>query len=131
MCTHTHSQCWTICDLPNHVNKQKLQNQASGDYSIKRQNSWGRWKQRTELGTKFQQNLIWPLSSPEGWSLGEKAKCAGVVDAFALPSLPSSQFLPLSVPPFSLFLFPPLLLFLLLAFFKSFPSLPLLFTSVS
>lgn len=93
-----------------------------GDYSIKRQNSWGRCKQRTELGTKAQQNLIWPLSSLEGPSLGEKAKCGGI-DVFALPSLPSSQSLPSQCLPFSLPLFhtpfpphPPV--------FRSSPSLP-------
>lgn len=90
-----------------------------GDYSIKRQNSWDRYKQRTELGTKAQQNLIWSLSSLERTKPWGESKmwrywcfCSTFLTFLSIPPLLSSSFSYsfLSSPP------PPV--------FRSSPSLP-------
>lgn len=99
-----------------------------GDFSNKRQTLWRIGKQRTELGTKAQQNLRISLGFYALWraSLGEKARCGGVNDSCSvfLIFLPIDQFF--SLPPS--FHLPTFFVSVVGFFKKSFLSLPLLFS---
>lgn len=121
--THAHTThslrllCCTICDIQNHVNKQKLQTRLLEDYSNQSRIHEGTspGKQRTELWTKAQQNLLISFDfflSRDGWNCGEKDS-GGVADKFLLRlsiSSPKSQ----SASNFTLLL--PLLLLLICNF---------------
>lgn len=77
--THAHTThslrllCCTICDIQNHVNKQKLQTRLLGDYSNQSRIHEGTspGKQRTELWTKAQQNLLISFDFFLSWGMDE------------------------------------------------------------